>query len=961
MNLYSYNSLYNTPSSSSSSNISSSSSIIPTTASIGNNDVVSWSPHTSSRFIVISNRDIHSYKVKEELFKKAVENDFGDIAEMSSMKQQQEIYFQHCCTTTLPYPIKCHAWSTDHRDIVALGLSNGTISFNNTRSSKIVAEFIPRSLRLCKSISWNQMQTNLIAAGFDKTKTDGGVVIWDVNNLALDATKSTQNGTKYLPERIDKPLYEVGLSDTATSVCWIPGQRLSFAMGTSLRYIRIFDLREYANLKSTRPSLNFVAHNKSVLGICFNPFDTTQFASYSDDGQVKLWDIRKTTNPVGRELSGPMKTDATISHIEFSSRNRNILGILVRDGTLLRFWDTSQPGTEKSVKFKIAPYKSLYFDEDPISSFSFNPIIADCTLVSSFTGKIKCLFAKEHPKISISPRGNIAYSHGNIFIERELPHNADCGSSCVMKTRAHKSIGMDFTRNLEIANEMNELDMIELWSWTNRIKMLNEDSTRKIHPSQYNYIGIKRLLSEDLDSPVPFKLPPSTFISSKFASIPSLSSSSSGNSSPTTSTEKFETQMPISKLFPSLKVYSDTRRSLVVELCGWNEELLRRINLCLNNELSEESDQEKIKKQYLNERSVAIAIFAMDLNLAAKLLIAIENNDDKLRQNNNNNYKFLAYALGGFSEERQKEFKDVYTSLYSIHTNAYLRAALGFLSEISSTCEYTTVLNERGISLSDRLAFAAIYLPEENLITYVNKMTEEVIQRGNLQGILLTGLNRDAVELMQNYVDRSGDIQIACLLLKNVVPTQFEEKRVDMWLYNYREMLDQWQMWESRAFLDIKLTQYSSEKISARSAPEVSVKCTFCNQALVHKTLSSNKMAQVTNFNAKIGGSGNYATRYKPTSCPNCHRPLPRCSICLMPFGSPSHSMGGTSFPTVADDSNQYGQLDYCFAWCTKCRHGGHVKHLMEWFSNHHACAVSGCECGCMPCSNNIHNSNSCR
>lgn len=39
-------------------------------------------------------------------------------------------------------------------------------------------------------------------------------------------------------------------------------------------------------------------------------------------------------------------------------------------------------------------------------------------------------------------------------------------------------------------------------------------------------------------------------------------------------------------------------------------------------------------------------------------------------------------------------------------------------------------------------------------------------EAGNLEGILLTGLTKDGVELMETYVDRTGDVQTAsfCML-----------------------------------------------------------------------------------------------------------------------------------------------------------------------------------------------------
>lgn len=49
---------------------------------------------------------------------------------------------------------------------------------------------------------------------------------------------------------------------------------------------------------------------------------------------------------------------------------------------------------------------------------------------------------------------------------------------------------------------------------------------------------------------------------------------------------------------------------------------------------------------------------------------------------------------------------------------------------------------------------------------YIDKLTSEMKDTGNLEGILLTGLTKDGVELMETYVDRTGDVQTAsfCML-----------------------------------------------------------------------------------------------------------------------------------------------------------------------------------------------------
>lgn len=64
--------------------------------------------------------------------------------------------------------------------------------------------------------------------------------------------------------------------------------------------------------------------------------------------------------------------------------------------------------------------------------------------------------------------------------------------------------------------------------------------------------------------------------------------------------------------------------------------------------------------------------------------------------------------------------------------------------------------------------------------------------------------------------------------------------------------------------------------------------------------------------------------------------------MCLLPFGSSHYSIGDETGDV------KYLGLDYEFSWCMNCKHGGHVRHIMEWFKEHDECCVSGCDCQCM-------------
>jgi hypothetical protein len=47
--------------------------------------------------------------------------------------------------------------------------------------------------------------------------------------------------------------------------------------------------------------------------------------------------------------------------------------------------------------------------------------------------------------------------------------------------------------------------------------------------------------------------------------------------------------------------------------------------------------------------------------------------------------------------------------------------------------------------------------------------------------------------------------------------------------------------------------------------------------------------------------------------------------------------------------NNKFG---HWFAWCQSCKHGGHVKHLYEWFDHHETCPFLHCNCKCLSIDN---------
>jgi len=140
----------------------------------------------------------------------------------------------------------------------------------------------------------------------------------------------------------------------------------------------------------------------------------------------------------------------------------------------------------------------------------------------------------------------------------------------------------------------------------------------------------------------------------------------------------------------------------------------------------------------------------------------------------------------------------------------------------------------------------------------------------------------------------------------------------------YRELLDSWQLWHERALLDVSLRDQKA------TPAQVFARCNFCNQPLTLGVTAKHNPHSAPHV---LSSS---APKARISSCPNCRKPLPRCSLCLLPLGC--------SNPT---ESSKFSGFSQWFTWCQTCRHGGHAQHMMDWFLKNNECPVSDCNCRC--------------
>ena len=288
----------------------------------------------------------------------------------------------------------------------------------------------------------------------------------------------------------------------------------------------------------------------------------------------------------------------------------------------------------------------------------------------------------------------------------------------------------------------------------------------------------------------------------------------------------------------------------------------------------------------------------------------------------------------------------------------YLRHILTFLMAIGADDGHKVVLVDTALSLCDRVAFACRFLSNVDMMTFVENCILECKSTGNVEGLTVTGLGTQGINILQSYVDITADIQTAALVTSRVIYPQewpSERRTVDEWLYSYRTLLNTWQMWQIRAIFDVdrasvqrvvKLRlQQSGGSPNSRSRPipaQLDARCNYCSAPL--------------GLRRQENPPNQWLSKMKNVlpCCPRCRKPLPRCSICMLSLGVPNpyyeltKDRPRTALP-AADDLSTLANLPFAewFSWCLRCKHGGHAHHLVGWFAKHEVCPVSGCTCRC--------------
>ncbi|XP_070565047.1 GATOR2 complex protein MIOS-like [Ptychodera flava] len=851
---------------------------------------VLWSPSQPEKFLTFGN-DLTLYKVEDQPGKAQVQKisdeKFANLVSINADNQ---------------YNMKCVAWypKGDPEDLLAVGLTHGRVVLTNFGQEPdphglVGKTFVPKHGRTCNSLAWNPIDSNLLAAGFgEKSRTDYSILIWDINakpSAELSSTPERNRTTSYIDSSftVTKAMTELGLSETSTSLAWSYHNAATFITGMNNKFIRVFDIRD-----PTRPMK--VALTKAVYGISADPHSAHRLASYCE-GQLTIWDLRNFDKPVFT-----INEKCQINRLSWCPTRMGLLAVLPKDHPTIKLYDVqhatfSGEDVEPAViERTVQPYPG----NQTMSSFAWHPTDENRMITITPSGIIKDITVFERIALAWSPHTSVIWSCGKKLLQGspEIPNvNVEDDISIKMKRRAKEGYGLK-TDQLSDNGELTGDPQLEaLWSWLCDVKTLREEG--KIRNSGKNTIkmpGVKSVVQGELN----------------------------GTGVCMRSEEKVVEWEGLDWPLSSV-MYKSEDRTRTLQLCGWN---FSRDDQSLDGFLKELEEDEEY------ERAAAIALFNLKLRKTIEILKrgASSSNAGDL------NLNVVAMALSGYTDDKNTLWCEMCSSLCQKLHNPYLKAMFAFL--ISNNDGYTLVLSESEMKVQDRVAFACHFLSDAGLAQYVGELTKEMINDGNLQGILLTGLTKDGVDLIERYVDKSSDVQTASLVMLQAFPSEIsKDSRVEYWIDCYRSLLDRWRLWHESKF-DVYRSQCDAQ---SRPAQQVFISCNFCGKSIASNMITGTARARfMTTFGVGI------ANKSKINSCPGCRKPLPRCALCLINMGTPSAPPPTCKPKDETEDVGKRSQFNNWFTWCQTCRHGGHAFHMTQWFTKHTECPVTSCKCKCM-------------
>ena len=676
-------------------------------------------------------------------------------------------------------------------------------------------------------------------------------------------------------------LVEAQITESCSSMDWFRSGT-SLAVGLAGKSLKIFDPRLH------KPAISS-STTRATDGVRVDPSSDFRVAGHVDN-QIQIWDTRNFDKPVVT-----LEQERPVSRISWCPTRPGLLASTGRDCGSLALHDImSWPGLQGHEDGE--PSVTDRTVEPPhqvgnITGFSWHPHYENTLLVAGNYGKFSRWQVSDRLTLNWSVRHCLVWAGGKRRMKNiTLDTDTDTDIAVVMQNRARRGYGRAANMR-DVGLEISDEELRLCWLWSQHSAELHQAGRLRsyVRSNQGKIAGLRTVVRSGLGLSSEVRLSEWTGLNTT----------------------------------RSVRTFCSEQREAVLALCGSLADTVYTDNLSRT------------------ATRAAEAIFSLDLRRALReLQTGATNARNSGEPELAGVLTMVSVALSGFSDGDSELWREMVSCSLSSLPHPALRAIFSFLTVRDGN--YSSVLEEDGLLLLSRVAFAATFLDDESLETYLESEWSGLVSAGRLEALVLSGGDGEVVEVLQSYLDRTADVQTVSWLSVRILSVEAANSdQVVAWLDSYRTLLDQWAMFSLRTELDIALT---TAGCSSLDTSQVFVCCYFCGKSISPWYKGLPKGGQTGSL-TRQGVGGN---KPKIQSCPYCKKPLPRCAVCLVNMGTAS----GTNSANIENITSSVRDVKLTnfsswFTWCQTCRHGGHAGHLTQWFSEHSECPVTSCTCKC--------------
>lgn len=357
----------------------------------------------------------------------------------------------------------------------------------------------------------------------------------------------------------------------------------------------------------------------------------------------------------------------------------------------------------------------------------------------------------------------------------------------------------------------------------------------------------------------------------------------------------------------------------------------------------------KLVEARQHTKAAALALFQDEPKLA---FLALRKNQPTQA------HKLLAMAIAGATKgETDTDWEQTCEEIAHELTDPYSRAILALVSK----GDWNSVIQEATLPLRYRVEVALRWLPDKELASYLRDATIDAIRQGDIEGVILTGLDHAAMDLFQSYINKFGDIQTPVLAMSHTVPRFITDPpnsmRYEAWRETYRRQMNSWKLQLDRARFDVESRKlavtWDGRRLIKPPPQQISLICNYCTRPLSQQDGTESPVHQ------SVGMEVSHSTAGSPlgtgsmsgTVCPKCGRHMPRCGICSLWLGTADPmsraAIASENTNKQANEAPQEDVMKRFVVFCINCNHGFHADHARDWFRKHRICPVAECSCIC--------------